>query len=67
MTTEKHLIYKKYYKRGGGGYTTILNGLEVTILKQYRDNTWIAQSMMGEIDIEKGSLKEIKYYLNTKI
>ena len=57
------LIYKKYYKRGGGGYTTIINGLEVTILKQYSDKTWIAQSMMGEIDIEKESLKEIKYYL----
>jgi predicted GNAT family acetyltransferase/8-oxo-dGTP pyrophosphatase MutT (NUDIX family) len=57
------LKYEKAYKRGGGGYTTIVNGKLVTIEKQYSDNTWIAQSEDGNIDIERETLSQVKHML----
>jgi len=57
------LKFKKTYKQGGGEYTTIVNGKEVNIMKQYSSNTWVAQTWDGEIDIERDKLESIRYML----
>jgi len=57
------LKFKKTYKQGGGDYTTIVNGKEVNIMKQYRSNTWVAQTSCGDIDIERDKLESIRYML----
>lgn len=57
------LKLKKTYKQGGGEYTTIVNGKEVNIMKQYSRNTWVAQTWDGEIDIERDKLESIRYML----
>jgi len=59
------LTYKKEYKHGGGAYNTVVNNVEVSIQKQYGTNTWVAQSVNGEIDIEKETLGDIKSYLES--
>lgn len=59
MTTEK-LKLKKVYQKGGGEYITIINGMEVNIMKQYSSNTWVAQTWDGQIDIERDTLSSIK-------
>jgi hypothetical protein len=59
------LVYKKTYSKGGGGYTTSINGVEVSITRNYGDKTWIAQSWNGEVDKEYESLKDIKNYLES--
>lgn len=56
----KPLVYKKLYTKGGGGLVTVLNGMDVTIEKQYGSGTWVAQSVNGEIDIERETLAAIK-------
>lgn len=57
------LVYKKIYKRGGGGYTTIINGMLYNIYKAYEKGTWIAQSDDGEYFMETTTLGELKDYL----
>jgi len=57
------LIYKKIYSKGGGGYTTVINGMEYSINKQYTKGTWVAQSADGEYYDEAKTLADIKYYL----
>jgi hypothetical protein len=59
------LVYKKIYSKGGGGYTTSINGVEVSITRNYGDKTWIAQSTMGEVDVEYKSLADVKDYLES--
>ena len=54
------------YKKGGGGYITYINGIEIKIFKQYSYNDWVAVSDDDEIDIKRQTLNEIKYYLNNK-
>jgi len=56
------LKYKKTFK-GGGDYITFVNGKLVTIEKQFKSKTWIAQTFDGEIDIEREKLSQIKYVL----
>jgi hypothetical protein len=56
------LKYKKTFK-GGGDYITFINGKLVTIEKQFKNKTWIAQTWDGEIDIERDTLTQIKYVL----
>jgi hypothetical protein len=65
--TMASLKFKKTYKQGGGDYTTIVNGKEVNIMKQYRSNTWIAQTSCGEIDIERDKLESIRYMLEQMV
>ena len=60
---EGGLVYKKIYNRGGGGYTTIINGMEYSINKQYGKGTWVAQSDDGEYYKEAQTLSDLKYYL----
>jgi hypothetical protein len=60
---EGGLVYKKIYNRGGGGYTTIINGMEYSINKQYTKGTWVAQSADGEYYDEANTLADIKFYL----
>jgi hypothetical protein len=57
------LKFKKSYKQGGGSYTTIINGQEVMIEKNYSRNNWVAQTCQGEIDIESDKLESIRYML----
>jgi hypothetical protein len=46
--------------KGGGDYSTIINGEEVTIEKQYSRGTWVAQTLNGSIDIECETLSQIR-------
>ena len=54
------LQYRKTYKKGGGGYITHINGIEVSIEKQYSKGGWVAQSAMGEIDESAETLEVLK-------
>jgi hypothetical protein len=54
------LKFEKLYTRGGGGYKTLIGNIEVTIQKNYSDNSWSAWSSCGEIDIEAEKLSYIK-------
>ena len=57
------LVYKKLYNKGGGSYTTIINGMLYNINKQYERDTWVAQSDDGEYYKETQTLSELKDYL----
>jgi len=57
------LIYKKIYNKGGGGYTTIINGMLYNINKQYERGKWVATSDDGEYYMETSTLAELKDYL----
>lgn len=58
------LKFQKLYSKGGGGYRTFINRIEVTIMKNYSDNYWTAHSWDGQIDIEAEKLSDIKNDLN---
>ena len=57
------LVLKKTYKKGGGGYTTMINGMLYNIYKAYEKGTWVAQSDDGEYFMETTTLGELKDYL----
>ena len=61
---KEKLKYKKTYKKGGGGYTTEIDGNEVSIDKNYSENTWVVSSF-DNTDIDKtfSSLNDAKAYL----
>ena len=54
------LKFEKLYSKGGGGYKTVINEVEVKIMKNYSDNYWTAHSWDGEIDIQAEKLSDIK-------
>lgn len=57
------LVYNKIYNKGGGGYTTNINGKIYNIEKQYSRGTWVAQSDDGEYYQETRTLEDLKSYL----
>ena len=61
---KEKLKYKKTYQKGGGGYTTEIDGNEVSINKNYSENTWTVSSF-DNTDIDKtfSSLNDAKAYL----
>jgi hypothetical protein len=67
VNTKDHLCSMKLhktFKKGGGFYSTTINGQEVTIEKQYSSSTWIAQTWDGKIDIQRDTLKSIRQELD---
>jgi hypothetical protein len=66
---ENALTYKKLYKRGGGGYVTLIENIRVTVEKQYSSQTWVATSdeklpLYGDyISMECETLGQIKHNL----
>lgn len=50
---------EKVYRKGGGAYTTKVNGLEVEVMQTNGKYKWTAFSWCGTIDIQAERLKSI--------